>query len=588
VDGTNDTRVEGDAEEQATVAETPGAIRSVDKTNVRAVSADAAEGVAEDGNPTTERRARTLSQDELTTVASPSDAMRRDEIARVRIFARLMIGLGVFGLAVSPLVGGWGTAKFIFIASVLAVIGAYTALLTLTRNPERYTENLVGVIAQVCALSATGTVYFFGVYSAAPMVVTVGLYVYAMGAGSRWCLITYVHLAVGQAVVAGLVIAEVIPDLGLVQGGYMKLSDQVVLQFCIQFVYFMSYLIARASQTKTLATITELEGAVREIAQRDALLNEARLELERAGWATGPGRFTDQELGSFRLGDVIGRGGMGEIYEAEHLDSGQLAAVKLLQRHVLSNPQHVARFAREANIAAQLKSPYLVKVLEVSDDTAPIPYLAMERLEGDDLATHLRKRRRLTTREVVDLVDQISLGLEAARLGGIVHRDLKPQNLFLAEYPRAKPIWKALDFGVSKLVGHDGTLTRDHVVGTPGYMSPEQARGGDVDHRADVYGLSAIAYRALTGRPLFTGGDVPSILYAVVHRMPQRPSLLFELETDVDDVLAIGLAKKRDERFDTAGELAHALKSASRGRLEHKYRVRAQRLLEANPWGGGV
>ncbi len=587
MDESRDDRGALTADEGATIAESPGALRSMDKTNVVLPDEVATRTSLGTRSDSEERRARPPSLDELTVVASPSDAMRRDEIERVRIFARLMIVLAIFGLAISPLIGGFGVAKWIFVASVVGVIGAYSALLRLTRDAQRYTENLVGVIAQVCALSATGTVYFFGVFSPAPMVVAIGLYVYAMGAPSRWCLVTYLHLAVAHGIVAGLIIGDVIPDLGLVRGNYMALRDQIVIQLCVEFIYLMSYVIARASQAKTLATITELEGAVRQIAERDALLNEARLELERAGWATGPGRFTDQELGSFRLGDVIGRGGMGEVYAAEHVDTGRLAAVKLLQRNVLSNPQHVARFAREARIAAQLKSVHVVQVLEVSDDTSPIPYLAMERLHGEDLASHLRERRRLTTREVVDMVDQISKGLEAARSAGIVHRDLKPQNLFLAEYAQAKPIWKTLDFGVSKLVDHDGTLTRDNVVGTPGYMSPEQARGGDVDHRADVYGLAAITYRALTGRPLFAAGDVPALLFAVVQRIPLRPSGLVDLHPEIDAVLAVGLAKNRDERFDTAAEFAHALKAASRGRLEHRYRVRAERLVSRHPWGSG-
>jgi len=167
----------------------------------------------------------------------------------------------------------------------------------------------------------------------------------------------------------------------------------------------------------------------------------------------------------------------------------------------------------------------------------------------------------------------------------VVHRDLKPHNLFLSE-KQGHHVWKLLDFGVSKLASRSGTLTAGHVVGTPGYMAPEQARGEDVDHRADGYALAAIVYRCLTGHPAFTGKDVPTTLYDVVYKMPTRPSLLAsELGTDVDRVLALGLAKDRNQRFGAATELAEALAAAVDDRLDGKLRARADALIAAHPWG---
>src|SRR5262249_43833071 len=147
------------------------------------------------------------------------------------------------------------------------------------------------------------------------------------------------------------------------------------------------------------------------------------------------------------------------------------------------------RFHREMAVAARLESPHIVRVFELAAPDAPVPYLAMERLHGTDLATRLRADNRLPSDELVVLLDHVARGLEVARLAGVVHRDLKPHNLFL----HAGGTWKILDFGVSKLVGTEGTLTGEGIVGTPQYMAPEQASGGQVTHASDVYALGAIA-----------------------------------------------------------------------------------------------
>jgi serine/threonine-protein kinase len=338
---------------------------------------------------------------------------------------------------------------------------------------------------------------------------------------------------------------------------------------------------ARVSQRVTLDHVSKLEQAVRGVAQREALLAEARAELDRALKIGGPGRDTDQQVGSFKLGVLIGRGGMGEVYEAQRVapDAGE-AAVKLLHPGTLSDPTHVARFVREAETTSKLDCPNIVRVLEVGTTTGEVPFLAMERLRGHDLALTLRRQRRLQLAAAVDLAMQVADGLEAARVAGIVHRDLKPHNLFQAQDGR----WKILDFGVSK-TGGTGTLTKGHVVGTPAYMAPEQARGENVDHRADVYSLAAILYRAITGHPAFAGKDVPTTLYDVVYRVPTQPSMLVQLPGDIDRVLALGLAKDPRDRFATALELASWFALATRDELALEQRRRADDLIVRHPWG---
>ncbi|HEY6461195.1 MAG TPA: serine/threonine-protein kinase, partial [Polyangiaceae bacterium] len=183
--------------------------------------------------------------------------------------------------------------------------------------------------------------------------------------------------------------------------------------------------------------------------------------------------------------------------------------------------------------------------------------------------------------------EHVAGALESARKAGIVHRDLKPQNLFLAQQNAAAPVWKILDFGVSRMAGSSGTLTLDMIVGTPGYMSPEQAAGGtEVTHRSDVFSFGAVVYRALTGQPPFSGPDTPQILYQVVYRSPGRPSQLVPgLPADVEMVLAIAMAKDPGDRFATAIEVADALRRAAKGALDPSLRVHAQTLLAALPWG---
>jgi serine/threonine-protein kinase len=331
--------------------------------------------------------------------------------------------------------------------------------------------------------------------------------------------------------------------------------------------------------------VAEFHYKTRELAQRDALLLEARRELDQALKVGGPGRFTEQRLGSFELGVLLGRGAMSDIYEAVHVESRAPAAVKLLHRDVLSKPQYVRRFLREVRIAAALDLPNVVRVLEVGGDDAPIPYIAMERLRGVDLAQLLRAQRRLNARTVIEMLRQVARGVDGAHAAGVIHRDLKPQNLFQHELPDGSHEWKVLDFGVSRLLDDASSLTDGHAVGTPSYMSPEQARGRDVDRRADIFSLGVIAYRSLTGRPAFTGREIPHILHEVVFGMPPRPSETTRLPSAVDNVLAVALAKKPADRFETAAALVDALEEALLGVANAELAARADRLIDKIPWG---
>ena len=253
-----------------------------------------------------------------------------------------------------------------------------------------------------------------------------------------------------------------------------------------------------------------------------------------------------------------------------------------------TDAEQLARFRREAEIAMKVRSPGLVGVFEIGTFEAAggtVPYLVMELLDGHDLGWFLRKTRQLELREVVAMGTQVAIGLRDAHAAGIVHRDIKPQNVFRHEANGAAT-WKVLDFGVSKLQDSQGTLTQNQVVGTPSYMSPEQARGLVVDARSDLFSLGAVLYRALTGQPAFRGADTPTILFDVVYRNPKRPSELApSLPPDLDLVLAIAVAKRPADRFASATELADALQAGATGQLPRALRERAAAILGDLPWG---
>jgi serine/threonine-protein kinase len=249
---------------------------------------------------------------------------------------------------------------------------------------------------------------------------------------------------------------------------------------------------------------------------------------------------------------------------------------------VSGDKSQVRRFLREARIAASIDVPNVVRVVDVAGEDAPVPYIAMELLRGTDLAALLRRKRKLGGDEVVSMLRGIGRGLDAAHASGVVHRDLKPQNLFLTD----DAVWKILDFGVSRVIDVDSSLTRGQAVGTPAYMSPEQARGHEVDKRGDLFALGVLAYRTLVGRPAFTGREVPQILYRVVHAMPPRPSEVApDLPRALDDVLAVALAKRPAERFESAASLADAIEAALRGELRGELAGRAVQILARTPWG---
>ncbi len=520
------------------------------------------------------------------THTSPVDALKLEEVGRTKQFFYIVYAFAIVVPGVLPVLGGNTTIKWV-------LVGFCTVLLALTgrlhyqlRNVDSFTTGGITVVAFASALAAYAGVFYWGVFSVAPAIIVMGLYFFSRSESLLAATGIYLTCALLQAGLTGMILLGWFPDPGLFPSrADQPLHELITAQLILQFIYFATFWVARSTRKTTLGVIDKLQGAMIQVAQREALFQEVRQELDQALRIEGGGRYSEQVLGGYKLGRILGRGAMGEVYEAFHVETDDPVAIKVLHPNILENPNHVARFFREAKAASALASEHVVKVIDVSDTMEIIPFMVMERLTGDDLAHHLRQKRRLGLRQVIKLVREVGSVIDAARAMKIVHRDVKPQNLLLAKTEGGKASWKLLDFGVSKLGEHSGTLTQGHVVGTPVYMAPEQARGGEVDGRADIYALGVVVYRCLTGRPPFSGKDVPSILYNVVYDMPPRPSEVVTMHTDLDHVLAIAIAKRPEDRFQTAADLAAALQLAERGELDDHLHAQALAVLNRNPWG---
>ena len=514
----------------------------------------------------------------LTTAA---DALRDEELERTRGFIRIGWAIAAFAIiAVLRLPGDPVLARVLIAAIAATALGSVIAYRVLGVGLV-YRAMPMTALAIACAGCGVIAILYTGYFAGAPLLVALGVYFFCRTESRAAAISVYAIVAGGHAVIAVLVITGVITDPGVAPlGPHVKFEAQLAGHGCAQFGYAMAFWLARSTRAASLRSVEELQRATKLAALRAAQVDELRDDLDRALKVGGRGRFTGTVVGSWELGNVLGRGGMGEVYEATHVDDARSAAVKLLRRELMLDRAHVERFLREVRAASALDSPHVVRVLEASHPDDLVAFFAMERLRGETLGALLRGGGTLEHTAIVDLVGQLARVLELARAADIVHRDLKPHNVFRTE----DGTWKLLDFGVAALGDSSGTLTQGDVIGTPGYMAPEQAKGEMVDHRADVYALGALIYRCHTGRVPFAGAETASVLYAMVHDMPIRPSALAKLSRDIERVLAIALAKRRTDRFQTALDLAEAYALAASNRLTPRWRTVADTLQRLQPW----
>jgi serine/threonine protein kinase len=273
-------------------------------------------------------------------------------------------------------------------------------------------------------------------------------------------------------------------------------------------------------------------------------------------------------LGPYEIVAPIGAGGMGEVFRARDARLGRDVAIKVLPPGVAARPDRLRRFAQEARAAAALSHPNVLAVYDVHVEGGEIPYVVSELLEGETLLETLR-RGPLPPRRAIELAVQVASGLAAAHAKGIVHRDVKPANIFITADGRAK----VLDFGLARIVelgdtDGESTIVGDNpvthpgtVLGTVGYMAPEQVRGDVVDARADVFALGTVCYEMVAGRRAFTGETSVEVMAAIVRTDP--PELPADTPQALGRVIRRCLEKLPAQRFQSATDVAFALEAIS-------------------------
>jgi serine/threonine protein kinase len=282
---------------------------------------------------------------------------------------------------------------------------------------------------------------------------------------------------------------------------------------------------------------------------------------------TPPGPPTEDDLIGVTLNEryevtaKLGQGGMGAVYEAKHTLIGKRVAVKVLLDKHAEKDQIVARLKQEARLASSIGHDNIVDITDFGTTIAGRTFVVMEYLEGQSLGALISKQGRLEGDRAVAICAQIASALAAAHDKGIVHRDIKPENIFLVTRGD-KDFVKVVDFGISKSMegeDEDVRLTQTGMVlGTPLYMSPEQARGDDdLDHRIDIYALGVILYESVTGKVPFQGKNYLNILTQVISEEPTIPSeIVPEVDRDIESVILKAMAKDRDQRYQTMDEIA--------------------------------
>jgi hypothetical protein len=497
---------------------------------------------------------------------------RTDAFARLRgVFTviAMFFDLGIYlTYRNSPHFDADMLAAFAVINISLLAVSA-TLCFTVLRRRGRWFAPLsvvgltIEMFTSVVWIQLTGTVSSYFLLVIPVLILAYRLY------GEYWLgLASYI---IGAVIYFGAVVLEELGVLdpaalfnanpgGIYADPTFRISAAISIQFMFLAIFMLANLVARALREKE----TELDVAQRNL---DRVLGEVQ-----------PGRLSGQTLDDkYRLGELLGRGGMGEVYQAVRIHDGSELALKVLYAH-LCGDEDLARFRREAAVTSKLPPDHVAQIHELGRCRSNgHHYLAMELLHGEDLGMLLRRRGRLTSAELLPIVDQLARGLEAAHAAGVVHRDLKPQNVFLVGTGDTIRV-KLLDFGVARLVEGSELTHSAMLIGSPGYLAPEQAVSelGEVGPRADVFALGTIIYRAVTGQSAFAARTPAAAVYEAVHVEPPPPSTLApELPPDLDLVLALALAKRPTQRYASPTELARDLRAAFSGGLSDQSRDRA-------------
>jgi serine/threonine-protein kinase len=274
-----------------------------------------------------------------------------------------------------------------------------------------------------------------------------------------------------------------------------------------------------------------------------------------------PGALTGVQLGPYKVSEVLGRGGMGEVYRGEHVTLNRAVAIKVLPRELAQKDESRARFEREAQIVASFKHPNIVNVFDFGEYEGMF-YMVMEFLEGRELSDVLKADGAISPAEAYPILHDVAAALDYAHAQGFVHRDVKPSNIMLQPTRDGKRRAVLMDFGIAKIVsGSSAGITQTGTMGTLDYMAPEQIMSAkEVDQSADVYSLGIVAFQMLTGELPFKGSNAGQILYGHLQKpVPDPREFAPKLPASVAQALQKALSKTPEDRYQSAGELVAAL-----------------------------
>jgi serine/threonine protein kinase len=283
-------------------------------------------------------------------------------------------------------------------------------------------------------------------------------------------------------------------------------------------------------------------------------------------------RRSPERIGRYRVIERIGRGAMGCVYRARDEEMDREVALKVLMADLEDDADIRTRFLREAEAAARLSHPNIITIFDVGEDGDRF-FIVMELLRGATLKDFLKQRDGARIETKLDLMIQLCAGLGAAHNASVYHRDIKPGNIFV----RADGILKILDFGVARLASSSMTAS-GFIVGTPDYMSPEQARGGEIDGRSDIFSAGGVFYFMLTGRKPFPAADLPTLFHQIQGNEPPPP-LGVDVPPELTALVMKALSKERETRYQTCQQLMADLRM-----VRHLYALQAART----PAGGGA
>jgi serine/threonine protein kinase, bacterial len=280
-----------------------------------------------------------------------------------------------------------------------------------------------------------------------------------------------------------------------------------------------------------------------------------------------PGSRVGSWFGPYRLLRLLGSGGMGEVYQAEDTRKGRVVALKLISPQYSDDPMFRARMQREAGAAGRLTEPHVVPIHDYGEINGQL-YLDMRLIDGDNLAALLKRNGPLSPPRAVAIVREIASALDAAHASGVTHRDVKPENILITGNDFAYLV----DFGIARAGNDQGLTQTGMAMGTYKYMAPERFTGNEVTYRSDIYALACVLEEALTGTPPFRADSIERLVAAHLMEPPPRPSQLQpgRVPAALDAVIAKGMAKKPEERYRSAGELANAALDALTAPDQHQ------------------